>query len=87
VLAAVEKLGLSPAECAMVGDTPYDGLSARRAGVLTLACSRRGSASTSGRWCRRGRGAPGATVGHLGAELDDALRTLAGAAPAPGARR
>jgi tRNA(Arg) A34 adenosine deaminase TadA len=36
VLAAVGKLGLSPAECAMVGDTPYDAIAARRAGVVTL---------------------------------------------------
>ncbi len=36
VTAAVEKLGLSPAQCAMVGDTPYDGLAARRAGVVGL---------------------------------------------------
>jgi HAD superfamily hydrolase (TIGR01509 family) len=33
VLAAVGKLGLSPAECAMVGDTAFDALAAKRAGV------------------------------------------------------
>jgi HAD superfamily hydrolase (TIGR01509 family) len=37
VAAAVKKLDLSPAECAMVGDTPYDAWSARDAGVVTLA--------------------------------------------------
>ena len=36
VLAAVEKLSLSPAQCAMIGDTPFDAISARRAGVVTL---------------------------------------------------
>jgi HAD superfamily hydrolase (TIGR01509 family) len=36
VLAAVGKLGLSPAECAMVGDTAFDALAAKRAGVVTL---------------------------------------------------
>ena len=36
VLAALEKLGLSPAECAMVGDTPHDAEAARKAGVITL---------------------------------------------------
>src|SRR5688500_3891717 len=36
VAAAVKKLGVSPAECAMVGDTPYDAWSARDAGVVTL---------------------------------------------------
>ena len=36
VLAALGKLGLSPAECAMVGDTPHDAESAKRAGVVTL---------------------------------------------------
>lgn len=36
VEAAVAKLGLSPAQCILVGDTPYDVVSARRAGVLCL---------------------------------------------------
>lgn len=36
VIAAYEKLNLSPAQCVMVGDTPYDVESARRAGVLCL---------------------------------------------------
>ncbi len=36
VQAAVSKLGLSPAQCAMVGDTPYDVEAARRAGVVTF---------------------------------------------------
>ena len=36
VEAAVAKLGLSPAECVLVGDTPFDVKSAQRAGVLCL---------------------------------------------------
>jgi HAD superfamily hydrolase (TIGR01509 family) len=36
VAASVSKLGLSPAQCAMVGDTPYDAQSARMAGVVCL---------------------------------------------------
>ena len=36
ILAALGKLGLSPAQCAMIGDTPFDAISARRAGVVTL---------------------------------------------------
>lgn len=36
VLAAARKLGVSPAQCAMVGDTPYDATAARRAGAVTL---------------------------------------------------
>jgi len=36
VAAAVKKLGMSPAECAMLGDTPYDAWSARDAGVVCL---------------------------------------------------
>ncbi len=36
VLAALKKLKLSPAECAMVGDTPHDAEAAKRAGVVTI---------------------------------------------------
>lgn len=36
VLAALEKLKLSPAECAMVGDTPHDAEAAKQAGVITI---------------------------------------------------
>jgi len=37
VTAAAKKLKLSPAQCAMVGDTPFDAESAKRAGVVCLA--------------------------------------------------
>jgi HAD superfamily hydrolase (TIGR01509 family) len=36
VTAAVKKLGLSPAQCAMVGDTPFDAHSAKGAGVVCI---------------------------------------------------
>jgi HAD superfamily hydrolase (TIGR01509 family) len=36
VHAAVKKLGMTPAQCAMVGDTPYDAQSAKHAGVVCL---------------------------------------------------
>lgn len=37
VQATVRKLDVSPAACAMVGDTPWDALAARRAGVTLVA--------------------------------------------------
>ncbi len=37
VTAAVEKLGLARGVCGFVGDTPYDALSARRAGLAAVA--------------------------------------------------
>jgi HAD superfamily hydrolase (TIGR01509 family) len=36
VSAAVKKLNLSPAECAMLGDTPYDAESCKHAGVVCI---------------------------------------------------
>jgi len=36
VLAAVDKLGLHPAQCAMVGDTPHDAAACRKSGVVFL---------------------------------------------------
>jgi beta-phosphoglucomutase-like phosphatase (HAD superfamily) len=36
VTAAAKKLKLSPAECAMLGDTPFDAESAKHAGVVCL---------------------------------------------------
>ncbi len=34
--AAIEKLGISPAQCAMIGDTPYDADTSRDAGAICL---------------------------------------------------
>lgn len=42
VHAALEKLGLSPAQCALVGDTPYDALAARAGGVVCLGVASSG---------------------------------------------
>lgn len=36
VHAALDKLGLSPAQCALIGDTPFDSLAARAGGVVSL---------------------------------------------------
>ena len=80
VLAAVDKLQLSPAQCAMVGDTPFDATAARRAGVVTLGVLCGGLVEPD---VMRGRlvaaGARGAwrDPAHLLADLDAALRTAA----------
>jgi HAD superfamily hydrolase (TIGR01509 family) len=73
VVAALEKLDLSPAQCAMVGDTPHDAEAAKRAGVITLGVLCGGYTSE-----RALRGAGARRVwrdpAHLLAELDTALR-------------
>jgi len=72
VLATLDKLALSPAQCAMVGDTPHDAESAKRAGVVTLGVLCGGYNDE-----RTLRGAGARRVwrdpAHLLAELDDAL--------------
>ncbi|MDF1504603.1 HAD-IA family hydrolase [Roseisolibacter sp. H3M3-2] len=80
VLAAVEKLGLSPAECAMVGDTPYDALSAKRAGVIGLGVLSSGLGLEARDLVQAGARRVWRDVAHLRAELDDALRA---ASPGP----
>jgi HAD superfamily hydrolase (TIGR01509 family) len=71
VTAAVAKLGLSPAQCAMVGDTPYDGTAARRAGVAAFGVETGGHRPAALRraWMR----AVYRDVGALVADLDAAL--------------
>lgn len=71
VTAAVAKLGLSPAQCAMVGDTPYDGTAARRAGVAAFGVETGGHRPEALRraWMR----AVYRDVGALAADLDGAL--------------
>lgn len=77
VLSAAEKLGLSPAQCAMVGDTPFDAISARRAGVVTLGVLS-GNVVDPDEMRQKliGSGVRGIwrDVAHLLGELDDALR-------------
>jgi HAD superfamily hydrolase (TIGR01509 family) len=48
VIAAVKKSNLSPAQCVMIGDTPYDAESAKHAGVICLGllCGGQNSAET-----------------------------------------
>ena len=45
VASAVAQSGLSPAQCVMIGDTPYDAVSARDAGVVTLGVTCGGNAA------------------------------------------
>ena len=73
VVAAYQKLGVGPAECAMVGDTPHDAESAKRAGVVTLGvlCGGVNDARTLvSAGARRVYDGPA----DLLAELDDALQ-------------
>jgi phosphoglycolate phosphatase-like HAD superfamily hydrolase len=79
VIVAWEKLALSPAECAMVGDTVYDAQACRGAGVVFLGVLSGGTpaelllkAGACGVW---------RDTGHLYTELDRALETAALALP------
>jgi HAD superfamily hydrolase (TIGR01509 family) len=75
ITAAVRKLGVEPAQCAMIGDTPYDAIAARRAGVVTLGVMSSGLAFSEATLVSAGARRLYRDVGHLRAELDDALRT------------
>jgi HAD superfamily hydrolase (TIGR01509 family) len=73
VIVAWEKLALTPAECAMVGDTVYDAQACRGAGVVFLGVSSGGTpaalllqAGACGVW---------RDTGHLYNDLDHALET------------
>ena len=72
VVAATRKLGLSPAQCAMVGDTPYDAEACRLAGVVCLGVRSGGNDDTTlmAAGCR----ALWDDVGALLADLDAALK-------------
>jgi HAD superfamily hydrolase (TIGR01509 family) len=78
VAAAVKKLRLSPAECAMVGDTPYDAWSARDAGVIGmgLTCGGHDERTLRGAGAREVWRDPADLLEHL----DEALRV---ASPGP----
>jgi HAD superfamily hydrolase (TIGR01509 family) len=80
VVVAVEKLGLSPAECAVVGDTVFDAQACGSAGVVFLGVLSGGTppeelldAGAAGVW---------RDVGHLLADLDRALEFASRAAAA-----
>jgi HAD superfamily hydrolase (TIGR01509 family) len=78
VVAGVRKLGLSPAQCAMIGDTPYDALSAKGGGVVCLGVT------CGGHEARTLRGSGARAVwrdpADLLVRLDEALEI---ASPAP----
>jgi len=80
VIVAWEKLALTPAECAMVGDTVYDAQACRGAGVVFMGVSSGGTpaellleAGAYGVW---------RDTGHLYADLDHALELASLAAAA-----
>ncbi len=73
VQVAVDKLGVSPAECLMIGDTPYDAQTARDAGVVCdgLTC---GKMNDAARLRASGMRMVFDDPAHLLAQLDDVLR-------------
>jgi phosphoglycolate phosphatase-like HAD superfamily hydrolase/tRNA(Arg) A34 adenosine deaminase TadA len=71
VTAAVTKLGLSPAQCAMVGDTVYDAQACVAAGVVCLGVTTGAASSTELR--AAGARATWRDVADLLAHLDEAL--------------
>lgn len=80
IVAAVRKLELSPAQCAMVGDTPYDAQACNHAGVACLGVL----TGVAGAPELLGAGARAVwrDVGHLLEDLDQALDVAS-----PGAAR
>jgi HAD superfamily hydrolase (TIGR01509 family) len=79
VVAAVEELEVSPAQCAMVGDTIYDGQACQAAGVVFLGVMSGGTSEPA--LLQAGARAVWRDVRHLLAELDRALE-IASLAPA-----
>ena len=74
VVAAVEKLGLSPAQCAMVGDTVYDAQACQAAGVVFTGVLSGGSSEAA--LLEAGARAVFRDVAHLLVELDRALEIV-----------
>ncbi len=74
VVAAVEKLGLSPAQCAMVGDTVYDAQACQAAGVVIIGVLSGGSSEAA--LLEAGARAVFRDVAHLLVELDRALEIV-----------
>jgi HAD superfamily hydrolase (TIGR01509 family) len=75
VAAAVKKLGLSRAQCAMVGDTPYDATSAKGAGVACLGVRCGGYPDAEKALRRAGARAVYRDPAELLKKLDEALET------------
>ena len=80
VVAAVEKLGLSPAQCAMVGDTFYDAQACQAAGVVFIGVLSGGSSEPA--LLEAGARAVLRDVAHLLVELDRALEIVSPATTA-----
>ncbi len=72
---AAEKLGLSPAQCALIGDTPYDAIASLHAGAVCLGvCT---GVHTADDMHRAGARASYADPADLLAHLDEALERAA----------
>lgn len=71
VVAAVEKLDLSPSQCAMVGDTVYDGWACQAAGVVFFGVTSGGTSEAA--LIQAGARAVWRDVAHLLADLDRVL--------------
>ena len=80
VVAAVDKLGLSPAQCAMVGDTIYDAQACQAAGVVFIGVLSGGSSEPA--LLEAGARAVLRDVAHLLVELDRALEIVSPATTA-----
>ena len=80
VIVALEQLGFSPAECAMVGDTIYDAQACNGAGVVFLGLSSGGTPAD--RLLEAGARGVWRDTGHFYADLDHALEVAALAATA-----
>ncbi|HXU64863.1 MAG TPA: HAD-IA family hydrolase [Polyangia bacterium] len=72
VVAATQKLKMSPAQCAMIGDTPWDARAAAAAGVVLIGVTGGGNQPEA----LRGAGARVVyrDVAEIGAHLESALR-------------
>jgi HAD superfamily hydrolase (TIGR01509 family) len=74
VVVALEKLGLAPTQCAMVGDTIYDAQAAQAAGTVFLGVLSGGSSEAA--LLEAGARAVFRDVAHLLVELDRALEIV-----------
>ena len=74
VVSAVEQLGFSPSQCAMVGDTIYDGQACHRAGVAFLGVLAGGASEEALRTA--GARAVWKDIAHLLSDLDRALELV-----------
>ena len=72
VHAAIARLGLTAAQCAMLGDTPWDAIAARKAGVLPIGTLFGGCKADT--FFRAGVRSVYRDPTHLLDELDEALR-------------